>query len=272
MVALVRAGVTATCSGAGKPRYGNLARRLQPARRPHRARRARPQRLHRSGAGRGRSGLRERTRPPAGQDGPGQGVGARGDAVGGGLGARRRPARAARAAGAGDRRSRREKPRRRDRLGGSRPRRRRDRRRPSRPHPAWSTFESRTVALFNRGVPSFAVDTDGTLHTALLRSCTGWPSGTWIDEPRRTAPDGSNFQLQHWTHHFDYALVERRRRLARAPQIPARSAQFSHPLRAVFPGQRRGDAGVRRIAAARRTRWHRPRRGIQGGRQPADGR
>jgi alpha-mannosidase len=100
-------------------------------------------------------------------------------------------------------------------------------------------FESRTVALFNRGVPSFAVDTDGTLHSALLRSCTGWPSGTWIDEPRRTAPDGSNFQLQHWTHHFDYALACGDGDWRRA-QIPSRSAQFSHPLRAVFPGQRRG--------------------------------
>ena len=40
-----------------------------------------------------------------------------------------------------------------------------------------------------------------------MRSCTGWPSGTWIDPPRRTAPDGSNFQLQHWTHTFDYAVV-----------------------------------------------------------------
>jgi len=68
-------------------------------------------------------------------------------------------------------------------------------------------FQARTVALLNRGVPSFAVDSDGTLHTALMRSCTGWPSGVWIDEPRRTAPDGSNFQLQHWTHDFDYALV-----------------------------------------------------------------
>ena len=70
-------------------------------------------------------------------------------------------------------------------------------------------FDARTVAVFNRGVPSFAVDADGTLHTSLMRSCTGWPSGTWIDPPRRTAPDGSNFQLQHWTHTFDYA---RRRR------------------------------------------------------------
>ncbi len=101
-------------------------------------------------------------------------------------------------------------------------------------------FESRTVALLNRGVPSLAVDTDGTLHTALLRSCTGWPSGTWIDEPRRTAPDGSNFQLQHWTHHFDYALVGGDGDWRHA-QIPARSAQFSHPLQAVLPDRRRGD-------------------------------
>ncbi|SOX52189.1 alpha-mannosidase [Mycobacterium ahvazicum] len=101
-------------------------------------------------------------------------------------------------------------------------------------------FESRTVALLNRGVPSFAVDSEGTLHTALLRSCTGWPSGTWIDEPRRTAPDGSNFQLQHWTHHFDYALASGDGDWRHA-DIANRSAQFSHPLRAVFPDQRRGD-------------------------------
>ncbi len=101
-------------------------------------------------------------------------------------------------------------------------------------------FESRTVALLNRGVPSFAVDTEGTLHTALLRSCTGWPSGTWIDEPRRTAPDGSNFQLQHWTHHFDYALACGDGDWRHA-EIPMRSAQFSHPLRAVFADQPRGN-------------------------------
>jgi alpha-mannosidase len=100
-------------------------------------------------------------------------------------------------------------------------------------------FESRTVALLNRGVPSFAVDTEGTLHTALLRSCTGWPSGIWIDEPRRTAPDGSNFQLQHWTHHFDYALACGDGDWRHA-EIPTRSAQFSHPLRAVFGDRQPG--------------------------------
>ena len=98
-------------------------------------------------------------------------------------------------------------------------------------------FEARTVALLNRGVPSFAVDPEGTLHIALMRSCTGWPSGVWIDEPRRTAPDGSNFGLQHWTHVFDYALACGDGDWRRA-EIPARSAQFSHPLLAVLPKRR----------------------------------
>jgi alpha-mannosidase len=98
-------------------------------------------------------------------------------------------------------------------------------------------FEARTVVLLNRGVPSFAVDIEGTLHTALMRSCTGWPSGTWIDEPRRSCPDGSSFQLQHWTHDFDYALVADHGDWRRAA-IPARSAGFSHPLLAVPAGAR----------------------------------
>ena len=94
-------------------------------------------------------------------------------------------------------------------------------------------FEQRTVAVLNRGVPGFAVDTEGTLHTSLMRSCTGWPSGVWMDPPpRRTAPDGSNFQLQHWTHTFDYALATGDGDW-RSAAVPARSAEFSHPLLAV---------------------------------------
>ncbi len=94
-------------------------------------------------------------------------------------------------------------------------------------------FEQRTVAVLNRGVPGFAVDTEGTLHTSLMRSCTGWPSGVWMDpQPRRTAPDGSNFQLQHWTHTFDYALASGGGDW-RSAAVPARSAEFSHPLLAV---------------------------------------
>ena len=93
-------------------------------------------------------------------------------------------------------------------------------------------FESYTVAVLNRGIPGFAVDSDGTLHISLMRSCTGWPSGTWIDPPRRTAPDGSNFQLQHWTHTFEYALVSGDGDWRQA-DIPARSAEFSRPPRGV---------------------------------------
>ncbi|HTM86513.1 MAG TPA: NEW3 domain-containing protein [Mycobacterium sp.] len=99
---------------------------------------------------------------------------------------------------------------------------------PSGPEP----FEAHTVAVLNRGVPSFAVDPDGTLHTSLMRSCTGWPSGTWIDPPRRTAPDGSNFQLQHWTHSFDYAVVAGEGDW-RQVGVAARSAEFSRPLLAI---------------------------------------
>jgi alpha-mannosidase len=98
--------------------------------------------------------------------------------------------------------------------------------------PDLEPFESYTVAVLNRGMPGFAVDSEGTLHTSLMRSCTGWPSGIWIDAPRRTAPDGSNFQLQHWTHTFEYALVSGEGDWRQAG-IPARSAEFSRPPQAV---------------------------------------
>ncbi|MFB9906719.1 glycoside hydrolase family 38 N-terminal domain-containing protein [Allokutzneria oryzae] len=102
-------------------------------------------------------------------------------------------------------------------------------------------FEPRTVALLNRGVPGFAVDAAGTLHASLLRSCTGWPSGVWIDPPRRTTPDGSGFQLQHWTHVFDYAVVSTDGDWRNG--IPERSAEFSRPLIAV-PSPEDGVGGL----------------------------
>ncbi len=40
-----------------------------------------------------------------------------------------------------------------------------------------------------------------------MRSCSSWPSGVWIDGERRTAPDGSSFAWQHWSHTFEYALA-----------------------------------------------------------------
>ena len=67
--------------------------------------------------------------------------------------------------------------------------------------PSW------TAAILNRGTPGFAVDTSGAMYVSVLRACTGWPSGVWIDPPRRTVPDGSAFELEHWSHVFEHALV-----------------------------------------------------------------
>jgi len=89
--------------------------------------------------------------------------------------------------------------------------------------------EDGTVALLTYGLPGFAVDPRGGLNLSLMRSCTGWPSGVWIDPPRRTAPDGSAFQLQHWTHEFHYALVSSSGDW-RDATLPSRGQEFSTPL------------------------------------------
>ncbi|MFD7033272.1 NEW3 domain-containing protein [Streptomyces sp. NPDC059917] len=95
-----------------------------------------------------------------------------------------------------------------------------------------TAFEDRTVALLGRGTPGFAVDTEGRLHASLMRSCTGRPSGAWMDPPRRTAPDGSSFQLQHWTHVFEHALVAAEGDW-RAADLVRRGRAFNKPLTAV---------------------------------------
>ena len=63
------------------------------------------------------------------------------------------------------------------------------------------------VALFNRGTPGGVVDAGGTLWMSLMRASSAWPSGVWIDGDQRTAPDGSSFAWQHWSHTFEYALA-----------------------------------------------------------------
>jgi len=68
----------------------------------------------------------------------------------------------------------------------------------------------RSVAVLNRGTPGCVVTPDGTLHLSLMRSCSAWPSCIWIDGDRRTAPDGSSFAWQHWSHTFEYALASGR--------------------------------------------------------------
>ncbi|PZG02103.1 glycoside hydrolase family 38 C-terminal domain-containing protein [Micromonospora deserti] len=89
-----------------------------------------------------------------------------------------------------------------------------------------------SVALVNHGTPSYVAHHDGTLYLTLMRSCTGWPSGVWIDGPRRGTPDGAGFALQHWSHTFRYSLLAgpgdwRRAGFVRAAQ------ELNHRLRAV---------------------------------------
>ena len=64
-----------------------------------------------------------------------------------------------------------------------------------------------SIAVVNRGTPGFVVDPDGSLYVSLMRSCSGWPAGVWIDGERRTVPDGSSFAWQHWSHTFELSLI-----------------------------------------------------------------
>jgi alpha-mannosidase len=70
-----------------------------------------------------------------------------------------------------------------------------------------TTLAGHTVAVLNRGTPSGLVTPAGTLTMALMRACSTWPCGVWIDGDKRTAPDGTSFAWQHWSHTFEYALA-----------------------------------------------------------------
>jgi len=96
-----------------------------------------------------------------------------------------------------------------------------------------------SVAVLNRGTPGCVVTPDGTLHLSLMRSCSAWPSGIWIDGDRRTAPDGSSFAWQHWSHTFEYALAAGPGDW-RAAAFNAIAEDYNHDLVAVAtpaPGQ-----------------------------------
>lgn len=104
-------------------------------------------------------------------------------------------------------------------------------------------LEDFTVGLLNRGTPGFVVDTAGTLHLSLMRSCSGWPSGMWIDPPRRTVPDGSPFHHQHWTHDFAYAIAAGPGDWRKAGLVAA-GHEFNHPLHAVTTDPHPGAIGA----------------------------
>jgi alpha-mannosidase len=101
-------------------------------------------------------------------------------------------------------------------------------------------FTDYSVALVNRGTPGFVASPDATLYLSLMRACTGWPSGVWIDGPRRTVPDGSGFALQHWTHTFAYDLVAGTGDWRRAGFVRA-GQETNHPLIAMAVGSGPGD-------------------------------
>ncbi|MFG2461801.1 NEW3 domain-containing protein [Streptomyces sp. NPDC048523] len=101
--------------------------------------------------------------------------------------------------------------------------------------PPGDAWDGRGFAVLNRGTPGCVVTTSGDLYMSLMRSCTGWPSGVWIDPPSRTAPDGSGFQLQRWSHTFEYAVVAGEGDW-RDLQLPARGHEFNHPLTARLRG------------------------------------
>jgi alpha-mannosidase len=93
----------------------------------------------------------------------------------------------------------------------------------------------RSVAVLNRGTPGCVVTPDGALHLSLMRSCSAWPSGIWIDGDRRTAPDGSSFAWQHWSHTFEYALASGAGDW-RAAGFAASAEEYNHDLIAVASG------------------------------------
>jgi alpha-mannosidase len=99
----------------------------------------------------------------------------------------------------------------------------------------------RSVAVLNRGTPGSVVTADGTLHMSLMRSCSAWPSGIWIDGDYRTAPDGSGFAWQHWSHTFEYALAAGAGDWRAAGFSPA-AEDYNHDLLAV-PAAGPGAAG-----------------------------
>ena len=107
------------------------------------------------------------------------------------------------------------------------------------------------MALLNRGTPSGVVTPDGTLHMSLMRSCSGWPSRIWIDGDPRTAPDGSSFAWQHWSHTFEYALASGPGDW-RAAGLQASAEDYNHDLIAVA-----GGAGQGLRAGAICCRWSR---------------
>ena len=101
-----------------------------------------------------------------------------------------------------------------------------------------------TVGLLNRGTPSGLVTPQGQLSIALMRACSSWPSGVWIDGKKRTTPDGTSFSWQHWSHTFEYALATGPGNW-RAAGLPAAGQDYNHDLLTAVTGLHQGPLPAR---------------------------
>jgi alpha-mannosidase len=100
------------------------------------------------------------------------------------------------------------------------------------PDYSWSdepSLAGHSIALFNRGVPGSLVTPGGVACISLMRACSAWPSGTWVDGDKRTVPDGSSFAWQHWSHTFEYGLASGSGDW-RTAGFPVAGQEYSHRL------------------------------------------
>ncbi|HXW87265.1 MAG TPA: glycoside hydrolase family 38 C-terminal domain-containing protein [Streptosporangiaceae bacterium] len=109
---------------------------------------------------------------------------------------------------------------------------------------ASTALAGHTVGLLNRGTPSGLVTPAGQLTMALMRACSSWPCGVWIDGKRRTVPDGTSFAWQHWSHTFEYALAAGAGDW-RTAGFPAAGQDYNHDLLTVTTGLHPGSLPAR---------------------------
>ncbi len=102
-------------------------------------------------------------------------------------------------------------------------------------------LEDRGVAVINEGAISGRVEADGRLSLNLLRSCTGWPSGIWIDPPDRSHPDGTPLGAMHGSHRFRYSILPHRGTYREA-EISKEAQEVQHPPIRQF--YRQGDGSI----------------------------
>jgi len=92
----------------------------------------------------------------------------------------------------------------------------------------------RGVAIVNEGVVSCRVEEEGVIGLNLMRSCTSWPSGIWIDPPAREHPDGSPLGAMHGTHEFRYSVIPHRGDHREAGIAARAESVQAPPLRQLF--------------------------------------